>query len=321
MAPAFTEILPEELNVTVGERIVLQANVNGVPEPKVDWLFDDDILDESSSHVMSYDGSVASLTIEAVSKDDDALITCIAENEHGTVECSCDLLVAELVDRPTFVEVIKPVSTLIESEAKFIAVLESDENVEVRWFLNEKQVKDRGRHRLIKEKNGEFIFIIENCKLTDRGVVKCIASNAGGETSCTAELMIAEDSSAPGLKQVSDNIGEFLSGDDARLEVLISGNPVPTVDWLKGFKKISESQEKYQIESSDAKNVLIIKDLKLEDSGTYKCIASNASGENSLTFTLKVKGKEQFCFFKKIDDLVCLMKTWNVLSLNNGSIS
>ena len=286
-------MLPEELNVTVGEKVVLQANVSGVPQPKIEWLFDDDVIDESSKHATSYDGSVAFLTIEAVSKEDDSLITCIAENEHGISESVCDLLVADAEDRPAFLKTMKPVSSFIDSDAKFSVVLENGENVEMKWFLNDKQVKDRGRHRLIKEKDGEYVFVIENCKLTDRGVVKCVASNTGGEASCTAELMIAEDSSAPGLKQVSGNIGEFMSGDDARFEVLISGNPVPTVDWLKGFKKISENQEKYQIESSDAKNVLIIKDLKLEDSGTYKCIASNASGENSLTFTLKVKGE---CF-------------------------
>ena len=296
-APDFTEALPEELNVTMGEKVVLQAKVSGVPEPKVEWLFDDSVIEESPRYVTSYDGSCASLTIEAVSKDDDALITCTAENEHGLSECSCDLLVAEAVDRPVFLEMMKPVSSFIDSEAKFTVVLENDELVEVKWFLNEKQVKDRGRHRLIKEKDGQFVFIIENCKLTDRGVVKCIALNEGGETSCTAELMIAEENSAPGLKQVSDSVGEFLSGEDARLEVLISGIPVPTVDWLKGFKKISENQEKFQIESSDTKNVLVIKDLKLEDSGSYKCIVSNASGENSVTFTLKVKGESLSRFF------------------------
>ena len=299
-------MLPEELNVTVGEKVVLQASVSGVPQPKIEWLFGDDLVDESSKYVISYDGRVASLTIEAVSKGDDALITCMAENEHGTSECNCDLLVADVEDRPAFVKKMKPVSSFIDSDAKFSVVLENDENVEVKWFLNDKQVKDRGRHRLNREKDGEFVFIIENCKLTDRGVVKCIASNTGGEVSCTAELMIAEDSSAPGLKQVSDNIGEFLSGGDARFEVLISGNPVPTVDWLKGFKKISENQEKYQIESSDTKNVLIIKDLKLEDSGTYKCIASNASGENSLTFTLKVKGECSVSFVLCLFATVCL---------------
>lgn len=290
-SPVFTTMLPEELNVTVGEKVVLQANVTGVPDPKIEWLFDDDFVKESDGYAISYDGNIASLTIDSVSKDDDALVTCIAENEHGIEESSCDLVVAEKVEKPRLLETIKPVSTTMESEARFSAVLENDENVEVKWYLGDKQLKDRGRHRLLKEEDGRFVLIIENCKLTDRGVVKFIASNAGGESSCTAELMIAEDNSAPGLKQVSDDSVDIFTGDEARLEVLISGNPLPTVDWLRGFKKISENQVKYQIESSDAKNVLIIKDLKLEDAGTYKCIASNRSGENSVTFTVKVKGQ------------------------------
>ena len=276
---------------------MIQANVTGDPEPKVDWLFDDDIIKGSDDHAINYEGGVATLTIKAIRKEDDALVTCLAVNEHGTVECSCDLLVAEEVEKPNFLETIKPVSILMDCDAKFSVVLENDENVEVKWFLNDKQVKDRGRHCLIKEKDGQFVFMIEKCKLTDRGVVKCIASNEGGEVCCTAELMIGEENSAPGLKQVSENIGEFLSGDDARLEVLLSGSPVPTVDWLKGFKKITANRDKYHIELSETKNVLVIKDLKLEDSGTYKCIASNASGENSMTFTVKVKGESQLSIY------------------------
>ena len=319
-APEFTTLLPEELNVEIGERVELKTVVTGQPEPKVCWLFDEDLLKNSDRHKFTYDGSVATLVIESVAEVEDALVTCVAKNEAGSAECSCDLFVALKAEAPKFTETVKPVSALLESEAVFSVGLEDSTETGVKWYLNDKLIRDRGRYRLAQEGDGRFLFTIEKCKLTDRGVVKCVASNEGGESTCTAELMVAEENSAPGLKQVTSDVCEFMSGEDGRLELLISGSPVPAVEWLKGFKKIQENKEKYQIESSDTKNTLIIKDLKLEDSGTYKCIASNTGGENSLTFTLKVKGTVSYGFLIFIVSFLANLQLFRKVVLKSVSI-
>ena len=268
----------------------MRVEVTGNPKPKISWLIDEELLEESERYVTQFDGEVVSLVISSIGEDDDALFTCVAENEIGKCECSCDVLVAIPGEGPKFNETLKPMSVLLDEEAEFRIAVEDAEEAKVTWFVNDKQVKNRGRYRIYEEKEGAFVFVIEKCKLTDCGVVKCVAADQDGEISCTAELMVTEKGSAPVLKAISETVGEFMSSESARLEVLISGNPT-SIDWLKGFKKLLESSEKYEMEVTENKFALIIKDLKLEDSGTYKCIASNAVGENSLAFTVKVKGK------------------------------
>lgn len=290
IAPEFTTALPEELQASLGEKLEMKVEVTGIPQPKISWLIDEEPLEESEKYLTECDGEAASLVISSVSEDDDALFTCIVENDIGKCECSCDVLVTIPGEGPKFSEILKPMSVLLDEEAEFRVALEDAEETKVTWFVNDKQIKNRGRYRIYEEKNGVFVFVVEKCKLTDCGVVKCVAADEDGEISCTAELMVAEKGSVPVLKAISETVGEFMSGDSAKLEALISGNPT-SIDWLKGFKKLSESSEKYEMEVSENKFALIVKDLKLEDSGTYKCIASNAVGENSLSFTIKVKGK------------------------------
>ncbi len=135
---------------------------------------------------------------------------------------------------------------------------------EVKWYINDKLVKDRGRFQLLNEKDGKHSLILTKCKPTDSGIVKCVASSDTGEAICTANIVITEQNSSPVLKEVTDPVCEFLAGTEARLEVLTYGNPDPVINWLKGFKRL-ENKDKYAVEKVENTNALIIKNLKLED--------------------------------------------------------
>ncbi len=291
----FITPLPKEENVCIGDKLELKAVIAAKPPPEVTWLIEEDLLEESERYRTEFDGETAKLVIENVTDADDAVFTCIAENEVGTIECSCDLLVTESQSAPKFVKPVESVTVLLDNEAEFSVQVEGNPEPEVKWFLNEKLLKDRGRFQLIKEKDSRYVFVLGKCKQTDSGIVKCVAKNDAGEVSCTANIVITEQNSAPVLKEITESVCEFLAGSDARLEVLTSGNPEPTVNWLKGFKRLVESKDKYEVEKTQNKNVLIIKNLKLEDAGTYKCLASNQNGDESLVFTVKVKGTCYSC--------------------------
>jgi len=62
---------------------------------------------------------------------------------------------------------------------------------------------------------------------------------------------------------------------------------VPTVKWLGVHKNILMHDNKTNIESG----LLIIRNLSIEDSGVYECIAENIHGKISHSITLQVQGK------------------------------
>ena len=291
----FTEKLPKEKNACLGDKIELKVVVNASPEPTISWLLEEKDIEESERYHAEFDGETAVLVIAEATEEDDAMFTCIVENMNGCIECSCDLLVSEPGSGPKFIEMPRPVSVRLEADAEFQVQVEGTPKPDVKWILNDKVVKNRGRFQLIEEKDGKYVLIVEKCKATDSGIVKCTASNTAGEETCSTEIIVVEENSAPVLKEVTDNVCEFLAGSDARLELLISGNAELTVDWLKGFKRLLDNKDKYAMETTGNKNALIIKNLKLEDAGTYKCLASNPNGQQTMVFTVKVKGRNNLC--------------------------
>jgi len=65
---------------------------------------------------------------------------------------------------------------------------------------------------------------------------------------------------------------------------------VPTVKWLGIHKNMLINDNKTIIESG----LLTIRNLSIEDSGVYDCIAENSYGKISHSITLQVQGKYFF---------------------------
>lgn len=80
--------------------------------------------------------------------------------------------------------------------------------------------------------------------------------------------------------------------DEARFDVRVTGKPEPIVEWFKDDTKIKDEGRAILVgdEEEDLFS-LIIEDVKPEDSGVYKCVASNDVGETLSTATLRVEEK------------------------------
>lgn len=70
-----------------------------------------------------------------------------------------------------------------------------------------------------------------------------------------------------------------VEGNIAKFEVLIDGNPSPTVSWLKDGKDVVELPQKYKTEFNDSgKHSLTILNCGEDDDAEYGCKASNSLG-------------------------------------------
>ena len=66
------------------------------------------------------------------------------------------------------------------------------------------------------------------------------------------------------------------------------GKPVPEVDWSKDGSFLKETG---LIGFQSNKHILVIRQLKTEDSGLYKCEARNIVGKVTAVINIKVFGK------------------------------
>lgn len=70
----------------------------------------------------------------------------------------------------------------------------------------------------------------------------------------------------------------------------VSGNPKPEVSWYKDGNIIKESP-KYRMKRDGDSVCLYVQDCTPEDSGIYRCIASNKEGDDTCDAQLQVVDK------------------------------
>uniref|UniRef100_UPI003AACCD22 tyrosine-protein kinase transmembrane receptor ROR2 n=1 Tax=Centroberyx gerrardi TaxID=166262 RepID=UPI003AACCD22 len=85
-----------------------------------------------------------------------------------------------------------------------------------------------------------------------------------------------------------NNITHF-QGQTATLHCKVTGNPRPTIRWLKNDAPVVQEQGRISIRKTEAGSKLRIQDLDTTDTGYYQCVASNSVKVISATGVLYVK--------------------------------
>ncbi|XP_065220483.1 twitchin isoform X27 [Planococcus citri] len=76
-----------------------------------------------------------------------------------------------------------------------------------------------------------------------------------------------------------------------KLLCCVSGKPPPTVKWYKGHKELSKHE--YPMTHTDGVMTVELVDCKPEDSGEYKCIATNKHGTDETSCVVIVEGEQE----------------------------
>ena len=80
-------------------------------------------------------------------------------------------------------------------------------------------------------------------------------------------------------------------GSSHRMECIVEGNPLPTVQWFKNDVNIDNSPD-YVITYNNGEAVLKFDEVFLEDKATYTCKAANRLGQASTSAFLDVERKQ-----------------------------
>ncbi|XP_007938883.1 myopalladin [Orycteropus afer afer] len=192
----------------------------------------------------------------------------------------------------------------------------------VYWFKDGKQISKRNEHcKMRREGDGTCSLHIESTTSDDDGNYTIMAANPQGRISCSGHLMVqslplrsrltSASQSHRGRSRVQERDKEPLQerffrphflqapgdmvaheGRLCRLDCKVSGLPPPELTWLLNGQPVLPDASHKMLVRETGVHSLLIDPLTQRDAGTYTCVATNKTGQNSFSLELTVVAKE-----------------------------
>eukprot|EP00079_Xenopus_tropicalis_P011249 XP_002936911.2 PREDICTED: myopalladin isoform X2 [Xenopus tropicalis] len=192
----------------------------------------------------------------------------------------------------------------------------------VYWFKDGKQISKKDQHcKMQREADGTCALYIEAATNDDDGNYTIMAANPQGRISCSGHLLVQNapfrprsllpvqsHRARPRVPEVESEVVEerffrpyFLQapgdmvaheGRLCRLDCKVSGLPTPDIMWLLNGRQVKPDATHKMLVRENGIHSLLIDPVTKADSGTYICIATNKTGQNSFSLELSIMAKE-----------------------------
>ncbi|XP_067644771.1 uncharacterized protein zormin isoform X1 [Eurosta solidaginis] len=164
----------------------------------------------------------------------------------------------------------------------------------IEWFKDGISIQNNPDYKTTYD-HGLCRLVIEETFTADSARFSCRASNLVGSNETSANLSVREN--AIEVQMVPPRIVRFLEsgkateGSTFQFVCVVSGNPLPTVQWYKNDKCIDDSPD-YVINYNNGEATLRFEEVFLEDDAVYTCSASNPAGIEHCSASLIVEPLE-----------------------------
>ncbi|KAK2833050.1 hypothetical protein Q5P01_016939 [Channa striata] len=165
----------------------------------------------------------------------------------------------------------------------------SDEKVTGKWFKDGVEVQPSDRIK-ISHIGRTHKLTIDDVKPSDAGDYTFVPD--GYALSLSAKLNFLDppkihlDTSATGNK----NTITVVAGNKLRLDVEITGEPAPTVCWMKGDQVVAEAEGRVRVESRKTLSSFVIEGAEKDDEGHYTITVTNPAGEDKAELFIRIVG-------------------------------
>uniref|UniRef100_A0A182UGY7 Titin n=1 Tax=Anopheles melas TaxID=34690 RepID=A0A182UGY7_9DIPT len=294
---------PKAQYVDAGSDVLLECRLVAVPEPDILWYYNGveieskdnvQVVVESDMHMYC-----TVVHIKGIDKLQEGSYQVVARNREG--ESSLDIMVkvkTGVQEPPQILEPLKSM-TIRQGETVILSTqIVGNPAPEVQWFKN-------GVALDVPTQADRNMYTVTLVAPThdNAGEYTVRAKNAAGSVETSAFLTV--DESNVGNPQAPLFLERFEEqsvpqGGTIKLPARVTGNPVPEILWLRNNNTLLPSKRVKQAYDGENIELLINNADSEQDSGNYKCIASNTIGKAShgarvtvevdkVTFTKKLK--------------------------------
>uniref|UniRef100_A0A7N8YR62 Myosin binding protein Ca n=1 Tax=Mastacembelus armatus TaxID=205130 RepID=A0A7N8YR62_9TELE len=268
--------LLDDVHTVVGEKVEFEVEVSE-EGASVKWCANGVELNREtagSKYRFKKDGKRHILIINEATKEDIGMYHVFTNGGESKAEL-------EVEDKE--LEVLQSIAdlTVKAAEQAVFKCEVSDEKVTGKWFKDGVEVQPSD-HIKITHVGRTHKLTIDDVKPSDAGDYTFVPD--GYALSLSAKLNFLDppkihlDTSSTGNK----NTITVVAGNKLRLDVEITGEPAPTVCWMKGDKG------RVRVESRKALSSFVIEGAEKEDEGHYSITVTNPAGEDKAELFVKI---------------------------------
>ncbi|XP_016314009.1 contactin-3-like [Sinocyclocheilus anshuiensis] len=275
-----------DTSLSIEENLFWECKANGKPKPSYSWLKNGETL-ISEGRVQIENGA---LSISSLNLSDGGMYQCVAENKHGIIYSSAELMV--LASAPSFSQ--NPLSRMLKARSG------SDVSLDCRPHASPRAISLWKRGTEILQRSERISLFpngtlkIANVTKRDGGTYTCIAKNQFGTASTTGRLIITE----PTRISQGPSSTEITVGESIVLPCQVTADPALAVafSWAFNGQPIDFHQDADHFErvGGSFSGDLMIRNIQLNHGGKYVCLIDTDVESLSADVILVVKGRNKF---------------------------
>ncbi|CAF3618249.1 unnamed protein product [Rotaria sordida] len=240
--------LPETTDAVLGEQTTLTVEAEGLPQPKVTWLFNGQPVKPTQKHKIDTpkeNPNQTTLTVSKLDKTDVGKYTAIIDNGVEKVETSTTLNVHT---KPKLESKLEPTTSFNIGEQAEIPIRLSGENNTVTWYKDSKEIRFDSRTRIVTEEYNSYKLVIDDLRPEDKGVYTMVIKNKAGSVEVKTVLNVKEQKPQL-LADLNDSPAANTAkiGEEFFLEIRAQGKPPPKVAWLLNGQELSSTSSDYEL--------------------------------------------------------------------------
>uniref|UniRef100_A0A8C2A222 Contactin 3a, tandem duplicate 2 n=1 Tax=Cyprinus carpio TaxID=7962 RepID=A0A8C2A222_CYPCA len=268
--------------LSVEERLFWECKTSGKPKPSYSWLKNGELL-AAEDRIQIENGA---LTIGSVNLSDAGMYQCVAENKHGIIYFSAELVV--LASPPDFSR--SPLRALLKAKTGSTVTMECRPQA----FPTAISMWRKGNEPRIVLLSFRITLLpdgtlrITNVTKMDGGNYACLARNQFGVASTTGRLLVTDPTQ---ITQGPVDM-EIIVGESIVLPCQISCDPALDVSfsWAFNGQLLNKLDQHYEHVGGSISGDLMIRNIQLKHAGKYVCVVDTDVESLSAVAILIVKG-------------------------------
>ncbi|KAK9307269.1 hypothetical protein QLX08_002302 [Tetragonisca angustula] len=262
-------------------------------EPKLTWLRDGKPFDPEERFKVLFqdDEDTLALVFQHVKPEDAGLYTCVAQTSTGNISCSAELTVQGAVhqllkepEKPKLCSESRHSEVSAGGSAMLELQIRGYPKPDIKWSKDGEEIVAGGRYKYLWEDEESMSLVIKNVTAKDAGTYKIRAKNELGEDTTQIELIVK---SAPKVTRKQTDTTVNVS-ETSTMVVQIEATPAPEVKWYKDGQELREDSRISIVKEDSETYKLILRNARLDDSGSYSIVARNEVNQTTEIWKLKV---------------------------------